>query len=237
MKASNRVVVNTVAQYIKTFINIILSLYATRLILQTLGVDDFGIYTLLAGVISMLSFATNALAITTQRFLSYHQGKSNIEEQKNIFANSFYIHIVLAFITLTVLLLLTPLLFDGFLNINSERIEASITTYVIVSFILLITFLSTPFRAVLISHENIVFLTVIDVLDCIFKLLMAIGLSYITYDKLITYSLMMFFIQTFNLLVIGGFSMSKYQECILPSIKRLSKTYIPKIRNYHPIHD
>lgn len=112
MNSSSRVIVNTIAQYVKTFVNIVLTLYSTRLILQVLGVEDFGIYTLLAGVISMLSFATNALATTTQRFLSFHQGRSDVEEQKNIFANSFYIHLALGIITLLVLLALIPFLFN-----------------------------------------------------------------------------------------------------------------------------
>lgn len=232
MDSSSRVIVNTAAQYIKTFVNIILTLYSTRLILQVLGVEDFGIYTLLAGVISMLSFATNALATTTQRFLSFHQGKSGVEEQKNIFANSFYIHLILGAITLVVLLPLTPFLFDGFLNIPSNRESAATSTYCIVAFILLVTFLATPYRAVLISHENIVYLTIIDIIDGILKVVMAIALSYISYDKLVSYSCFMFAIQCFNLVAIGAFSLIKYEECIMPSIKRVKKQYIYDIASF-----
>ena len=69
MNSSTRVIVNTTAQYVKTFVNIILTLFSARLILEALGVTDFGLYSLLAGVTSMLAFSTNALASTTQRFL------------------------------------------------------------------------------------------------------------------------------------------------------------------------
>ena len=141
MNSSTRVIVNTTAQYAKTFVNIILTLFSARLILEALGVTDFGIYSLLAGVTSMLAFATNALASTTQRFLSYHQGKSCIEQQKDIFANSFYIQLSLGLLTLVVLLALTPFLFDGILNVPTERVEAAQWTYVIVAIILLIFFI------------------------------------------------------------------------------------------------
>ena len=73
MTPSNRVIVNTGAQYIRTVINVLLALYATRLILKSLGADDYGIYTLIAGVVAMLSFLTNALVITTQRYMSFRQ--------------------------------------------------------------------------------------------------------------------------------------------------------------------
>ena len=232
MNPSSRVIVNTTAQYIKTFVNVILTLYSTRLILQVLGIDDFGIYTLLAGVISMLSFATNALATTTQRFLSYYQGRSSIEEQKNIFANSFYIHILLGTTTFVVLIMLTPYLFNGFLNIPENRLHASMVTYVIVIAILLASFFSSPFRAIIISHENIVYLTILDIIDGVLKVVLAIALSHITYDKLIGYALFLFGIQIFNLFAIGFYALYKYNECILPNIRRVNRRYISQISSF-----
>lgn len=229
MTPTERVIFNTGAQYFKTFVNILFTLYSTRLILQSLGVSDFGIYSLLAGVIAMLAFATNALASTTQRFLSYHQGKSNVEQQKGVFATSFYIHIALGLITAAVLLLIIPLLFNGFLNISAERIDASKVTYCFVTLILLITFVTSPFRAVLISHENIIYLSAVDILDGFLKVITAIALSYITYDKLIMYSIFLFSIHTINLLLIGSYGVIKYEECIIPSVNRVSKKYVSDI--------
>ena len=198
MNSSTRVIVNTTAQYAKTFVNIILTLFSARLILEALGVTDFGLYSLLAGVTSMLAFATNALASTTQRFLSYHQGKSGIEQQKDIFANSFYIQLSLGLLTLVVLLSLTPFLFDGILNVPTERVEAAQWTYVIVAIILFVTFLCTPYRAILISHENIVYITIIDIIDGIMKVVLAVALFHISYDRLIGYALFLLSIQAFT---------------------------------------
>lgn len=226
MTPTERVILNTGAQYFKTFVNILFTLYSTRVILQSLGVSDFGIYSLLAGVIAMLAFATNALASTTQRFLSYHQGKSSVEQQKRVFATSFYIHIALGIITAVVLILLIPLLFNGFLNIPVERMEASKATYCFVTLILLVTFITSPFRAVLISHENIIYLSAVDILDGLLKVVTAIALSYISFDKLIMYSILLFSIHTINLLLIGGYGVVKYEECIIPSVKRVSKKYV-----------
>lgn len=232
MNSSTRVIVNTTAQYMKTFVNIILTLFSARLILEALGVTDFGLYSLLAGVTSMLAFATNALASTTQRFLSYHQGKSNIEQQKDIFANSFYIQLSLGLLTLLILLFLTPYLFDGFLNVPIERLFAAKWTYIIVTVILFVTFLCTPYRAILISHENIIYLTVIDVVDGILKVAFAVALYHITYDRLIGYAIFLLSIQLFNLLSIAIYAICKYEECSIPSIKRVHKEYIKEISSY-----
>lgn len=232
MNSSTRVIVNTTAQYAKTFVNIILTLFSARLILEALGVTDFGLYSLLAGVTSMLAFATNALASTTQRFLSYHQGKSGIEQQKDIFANSFYIQLSLGLLTLVVLLALTPFLFDGILNVPTERVEAAQWTYVIVAIILFVTFLCTPYRAILISHENIVYITIIDIIDGILKVVLAVALFHISYDRLIGYALFLLSIQVFNLMSIAIYAIKKYEECSIPSARRIHKKYIKDISSY-----
>ena len=129
MTASQRVFVNTFAQYARTIINMVLSLYTVRLVLAILGESDYGIYTLLAGVIAMLSFATNSLVLTTQRFISFYQGKGDKDKLKDVFNNSLVIHIVLAVLVLIVLEAVTPLLFNGFLNIPVERIPAAKSMY------------------------------------------------------------------------------------------------------------
>lgn len=232
MNSSTRVIINTTAQYVKTFVNIILTLFSARLILEALGVTDFGLYSLLAGVTSMLAFATNALASTTQRFLSYHRGKSCIEKQKDIFANSFYIQLILGLFTLVFLLALTPFLFAGVLNVPVERVFAAQWTYAIVALMLFVTFLCTPFRAILISHENIVYITIIDVIDGVLKVALAIALFHVGYDRLIGYAIFLLLIQLFNLIAIAVYAIRKYEECSIPSIRRVDKKYIKDISSY-----
>lgn len=95
MKASSRIIVNTAAQYTRTLINVILSLWSSRLILVALGESDFGIYSLVAGIVSMLSFIVNALTQSTQRYISYYQGKKNIQDVNRIFNNSLILHVII----------------------------------------------------------------------------------------------------------------------------------------------
>lgn len=147
MRASNRIIVNTLAQYVRTIINLLLSLYSARLVLDILGVDDYGIYSLVAGVVSMLSFLTNSLVGSTQRFLSFCQGRGELERLQAVFSNSLLLHIALGLgITLT-LESLAPFLFHGFLNIPEGREEAAVIVYQQVITMVYISFIAAPYRA------------------------------------------------------------------------------------------
>ena len=185
MRNSKRVAVNTIAQYTRTVIIMLLSLYTVRVVLVTLGASDFGIYSIVAGVTTMLAFVTNALIKTTQRFISFYQGQNDMAKMKEVFSNSVFMHLVVGGLLVVVLLTLTPLLFNGFLNIDADRILAAKRLYYIVVVMLFVTFCTAPFRALLISHENIVYISVIDVLDGILRVVLVTVLTYVTFDKLV----------------------------------------------------
>src|SRR5690606_25764962 len=98
-------------------------LYSTRIVLSSLGVSDYGIFNLIAGVITMLSFLNAAMASATQRFLSFYHGRENFSVRKKVFINSWILHLVLGVFVVFFLLILSQFLFDGFLNISSERVQ------------------------------------------------------------------------------------------------------------------
>ena len=232
MTASQRVFVNTIAQYARTIINMVLSLYTVRMVLAILGESDYGIYILLAGVIAMMSFATNSLVLTTQRFISFYQGKGDKDQLKEVFNNSLVIHIFLAVLVLVVLEVITPLLFNGFLNIPADRIPAAKGMYQLMIVILSVTFITSPFRALLISHENIVYISIIDVLDGVLKVVFVTLLARIPYDKLVSYGVILLGVQLFNFLAFSGYGYLKYEECILPRFGRVNKLYIKEMLSF-----
>ena len=121
MTDSRRIIVNTLAQYTRTIVNVCLSLYSTRLILSALGQSDYGIYSLVAGVVAMLSFVTNAMVTTTQRYLSYNQGKNDANKLRLIFANSMLLHVFIGLTLMCLLLSMGYPIVYGWLNIVHER--------------------------------------------------------------------------------------------------------------------
>ena len=182
MTASQRVIVNTIAQYTRTIINVCLSLYSTRLILSILGQTDYGIYSVVAGVVAMLSFVTSALTTTTQRFLSYHHGKKDPDKIKLVFGNSILLHIFIGCSVALVLGILGKWVTHDFLNIDPDRQTAALYVYFAAVAMLLLTFINAPIRALFVARENIVYTSIIDMVDGVLRLVIAIILSYITCD-------------------------------------------------------
>lgn len=209
--------------------NVLLSLWSSRIVLSALGENDFGTYSLVAGVVSMLSFLTNALMASTQRFVSYHQGKGNPKIVEHVFNNSLILHLFIGIFLVAVLEVIEPLLFNGFLNISQERIGAAKIVYQQVLFMLMFSLLAAPFKALLVSYENIVYISVIEVLDGILKLVMAVGLLFVNYDKLVTYGWIMSAISMFNFVAFSLFCFIKYEECKFPKISLFDFKYIKEI--------
>lgn len=226
MKASNRIIVNTLAQYVRTIFNVVLSLWSSRLILLALGESDFGIYSLVAGIVSMLSFMVNALTQSTQRYISYYQGKNNIDDTKSVFNNSLILHLSIGLVLIVLFEIVSLFLFDGFLNISLERIEAAKVVYQLVAAMLFVSVVSAPFKALLISHENIIYVSIVEVVDGILKLILAISLAYINYDKLIVYGCLMLAISVFNLLSFLIYDLIKYKECKILDLRSFNLQYV-----------
>lgn len=206
-----------------------LSLYSTRLVLDALGVDDYGIYTLVAGVVAMLAFVVNALVITTQRYMSFYNGRQDLNKQKEIFCNSIFIHLALGLVAAIVIEIVGLFLFDGFLNIDANRISSAKSVYHFVTAMLVFTFLTAPFRALLISHENIVYISVVDVLDGVLKLSIAIYVSSLSGDRLVLYVMLLLLISSFNFIAFSCYDYMKYVECIFPRLRYAKINYVREI--------
>ena len=232
MTASQRVIVNTIAQYTRTIINVCLSLYSTRLILSILGQTDYGIYSVVAGVVAMLSFVTSALTTTTQRFLSYHHGKKDPDKIKLVFGNSILLHIFIGCGVALVLGILGKWVTHDFLNIDPDRQTAALYVYFAAIAMLLLTFINAPIRALFVARENIVYASIIDIVDGVLRLVIAIILSYITCDQLITYSSLLVGISIINLLAFAIYAMRKYPEFHMPRLKEFDKTYVKDLSNF-----
>ena len=233
MTSSQRILVNTAAQYTRTIINVCLSLYSTRLILAALGQTDYGIYSVVAGIVAMLSFITNALVTTTQRYLSFNHGKGDKEKVYLVFGNSLLLHILIAIVLTIILVAITYPVMHNLLHIEPERLIAGTWVYEAAVLMLCLTFITAPFRALFIARENIVYISIIDVLDGIFKLLIAIFLTYITHhDRLISYAFLLTGISLFNLVAFAGYALLHFEECHIPCWKEWDKHYINDLSSF-----
>lgn len=213
MKASTRVFVNTIIQYIRTILCVLIALYTSRIVLENLGVNDYGIYTLVGGVVSMLSFISSSLSSTTQRYLSFNHGKGDKLLIIKIFNNSVVTQTIISILLCGLLLLFTGLIFNKFLNIDADRLASAKIVYYFTIATLFFNLQSTPYLATLIARENILYSTIIQILDALLKIPVAISLYYISQDKLVWYSMCCSLLILFNYVCYHVYCKKHYEEC------------------------
>lgn len=232
MEAGTRIAVNTFAQYARTLLNVLLGLYSTRLVLEALGSSDYGIYMLVSGIVTMLSFLTNALSLTTTRFLSVEQGAGNYECQELVYANSLFIHLLLGIMVGLLLEVVGIFLFDGALNIAPDRIPAAKTVYHLSVAMVFVSIMTSPLRASLVAHENLVFASVVDVADGVLKVVAAIALGWLASDRLTAYAAMMLGVFCFSFLCFLTYASLRYRECRFPTLRRLKRGIIRELASF-----
>lgn len=207
MGQGKSIVINTAALYVKIIIAGVVTLLSTRIALKLLGVDDFGLYNLIAGIIAMLSFLNGALLVSTQRFLSVAMGKgASINELTKIFNSSLFIHICLSLLLVVTLLILKPIMFSCILNINPDSIHIAKRVYDIMVISSFVTILTVPYNAAINAHEEMWMFALIESLVALMKLAAAYALYITPYNLLITYTVLMMLA-----IVIGG--IFKYAWC------------------------
>lgn len=220
MSSAKRVAVNSVVQYINLIINVVFGLYSVRLILGALGEVDYGIYGIVGGVISMLAFLNTSLAQTSVRYLSVCLGKKDIVGLRNTFNDCFWLHLFLAFALAVLFELLFPFLFNGLLKIPSERIDAAKWVYHCMVFVLFLKISTTPFSALVVSHEKFVYVSLLGIANTCAKLFVAYALWIVNHDKLITYAVLMAVVTSVDVLLYLVFLIVKYKGEV-----RISRPY------------
>ncbi|ANI88864.1 flippase [Arachidicoccus ginsenosidimutans] len=215
MKAANKVMMNTSILYGRMLVTMIITFFSVRIILQALGSSDYGIYSLTAGVIAMLSFLNTAMSTTTQRYLSFYQGKKDKQMQAKVFTNSLCLHIALGLFIVIALELLGMFLFKGFLKIPLTRIYAAKIIYHLMAATVFFSIVSVPFIGLLTAHENMVTVAIVNIFQSVAKLGVALFLLKTGFDKLIVYGILIEVVSILCLLIYAVYCFRKYEDCTL----------------------
>lgn len=226
----NRVIKNTGFLFSKMLITIGLSLYTTRIILNALGIQDYGIYNIVGGAISMLGFLNIAMANATQRFMSFAAGEKDIKKQIRYFNISIVLHFILALILGVILLICGYFFFNGILNIPPERIVASKIIYGSLIISTIITVMTVPYDALINTHEDMGYYAVISILENILKFSIALIIKEAyNIDRLILYGILMAIIPIITMTIMRIYCHKKYKECIFSPRKYFNLREMKKI--------
>ncbi|MFK7813534.1 MAG: lipopolysaccharide biosynthesis protein [Maribacter sp.] len=221
MEASQRIVFNTGITYLRFIITIFLAFYTTRITLQVLGVNDFGLYNVIGGIVAMVAFLNTALAQATQRFLSFHLGSNDVNEVKKVFANSIIIHAALAIVLLIGLEVVGVYYINNVLNVAPERLYAANFLLQFSIAATMLTIISVPYDALLFAHENMLFIAIINLFQAILKLCIVLGLFYyqdLPFDKLISYGFLIMIATLTNRIILQIYVRKKYKNLKVPNV-------------------
>lgn len=212
MNSAERVVKNTVIQYVRLFLNVLIGLYSVRIILDALGTTDYGIYGLVSGLVTLMAFISTSLSQTSVRFIGVSLGKNNGQNTKYVFNNCFWLHFFVAIVLLIILQTLGNFLMENYLVIPEERSHAAKVVFQCVIFSLFINIIITPYNALVIAHEKFIFTASISILDSLLKLAIAFIITYTTRDKLILYGILLAGVTIINLVAFVIYCHTKYNR-------------------------
>lgn len=212
MDSNKRMVVNTVILYAKLVITIVVNLYSTRLILNAMGVEDYGIVNLISGIVAMLSFIQNSMTVSSQRYMSFYMGKHDDGLMVKVFNSSFVLHLFLAVAVLVILESLFPVVFGSSIQIPEQRETAAKMLYqlTIVGTILVVT--TVPYDATLNAHENMLVFSIASIIESLIRLLGAFVLLAYGDDKLIFYGFLIITIRLISMLIKCIYCKKHYKE-------------------------
>jgi O-antigen/teichoic acid export membrane protein len=208
-----RIAKNTLMLYFRQILIMLVSLYTVRVVLNTLGAEDYGIYNVVAGVVTMFGFLSNSMASASQRYFSFEIGRNDYEQLEKTFSLSLTIYL---FIGLLILLLAETIglwFVNNKLVIPVARIGAArwIYQFAILSFLL--TMITTPYMASVIAHENMSVYAYVSILEATLRLLIVYILQMIAVDKLKLYGLLMFAVTFVNTGIYRFLCAKRYKEC------------------------
>lgn len=229
---ANRVIKNTGYLYAKMGITMFISLYTTRLILNSLGASDFGIFNIVGGAIAMLGFLNSAMASATQRFMSYSEGEGNKEKQKKIFNISIVLHFAISLLVGVVLLIAGYFFFNGILNIPSGRVDAAKVVYGSLVVSTMFTVMTVPYDAAMNAHENMKYYAIVGIFESLLKLAVAFACVYTSKDKLIVYGSLMACIPLITLTIMRIYCHRHYSECVVRPRKYWDKYLMKEMTGF-----
>ena len=182
---------NSIALYIRMFALMCIGLYTSRVVLGMLGINDFGIYNLVAGIIIMANFLSNALTLSTNRFLAFYMGKKDISYLKETFIMSINIHVLFILAIVVIAEIAGVWFINTELDIAPKRMFAANIVYQASLVAFAIQMLGSPFNSDIITNERMDVYAIISILFGIAKLSVAFALPLIPYDRLIVYGVLM----------------------------------------------
>lgn len=214
-KVSNtkRLAKNTVYMYLRMALLMVISLYTSRVVLNVLGVDDYGTYNVVGSIVMMFHSLRSIFSSATQRFLNYEMGKGNNEKLQLIFNLSNLVNLSLALIFVAAVEIVGVWFLNYKINIDPERLFAAKCVFQFSVLATVFQFLTVPYDACIIAHEKMNFYAYMGIVEGLLKLLIVFLLPIIPYDRLIVYGFLVLLVSVIVRLSNQTYCRLHFSEC------------------------
>lgn len=209
---SKRIAKNTFILFLRMILVMGISLYTSRIILEALGVNDYGLYNVVAGFISILSYITASLSGTTSRYITFALGKQNKKELDTIFTTTIVLHIYLCIIVFLLSETVGLWFVANKLTIPPKSYNTALWVYHISIITTVFSIIKIPYDALVIAHEDMKAFAYVSIIETFIKLGIAIIISYTPFNRLIFYALLLFIVQFIITIIFFFYCRTKYPE-------------------------
>lgn len=210
---NSRIAKNTIMLYIRMFITMAIGLYTSRIILQVLGVSDYGIYNLVGGFVAMLAYLNSAFVSATQRFISFSLGKNDIHDLISIFNTSKVVHYTLAIILVIIAESFGLWFIEHKLNIEYDRLYAANWVFQCSLISMAVNIISVPYNSCIIAHEHMQVYAYVSIFESILKLIIVYLIKISPFDTLISYATLTVIVAIIIRLCYTIYCRKKFIEC------------------------
>ena len=210
---TKKIVKNTMLLYARMLIVLLVSLYISRIVLSSLGIEGYGLYTVVGGITTLFSFMTAAMSIATQRFLTFELGRGNTIQMKKIYCVSLLIHLVIICLFVLLSETLGLWILNNYIEIPHGKGNIAFWVYQFTIFTMCVNICVIPYNATIITYEKMSVYAVISIIDVILKLFVAFTIQYAPYERISFYAAMLL-VESFIVLLINYFYCKKCFEII-----------------------
>lgn len=216
---NKRIAKNTLMLYFRMILTMLVSLYTSRLVLNTLGVEDYGTYNVVGGVVTMFGFFNGAMSVATQRFLSFDLGRNDYIQLSKTFNATQLIHIGIALLVFILAETIGLWFVNNQLNLPEGRMEAARWVYHFSVMSFLVSIIQVPYNAVIISRERMSVYAYVSILEVLLKLLIVFMLTLIAFDKLKLFAILLFAVSFIVACIYRIYTLRNFEETRFELVK------------------
>ena len=210
--SNKRIAKNALMLYVRMFLTMIVGLYTSRVVLNTLGVEDYGIYGVVGGVVSMLGFLNASMSGATSRFLTFELGRGDKQRLKDTFSSALIVHIGIALVVFVLAETVGLWFLTHKLVIPEGRMTAAHWVYQCSIFSAMLGITQAPYNATIIAHEKMDIYAYVEILNVTLKLLIVYLLVIGNFDKLILYALLVLAVSVLIMMVYRIYCIRHFSE-------------------------